>query len=474
MKRVKARGAKAPQEGGFERMTAGEEQPEAVGGSRKRAGDVTEAEAEILRRTFPYAERCVWSDRMLRALGERDPQRKWFSLNDKVWAPKTLRRAWDLVRENRGVDGIDFETIEKFERKRDKRLEELSEGLRTGTYGPEPVRRAMIPKADGKLRPLGIPTVRDRVVQTALKLVIEPIFESAFHPKSFGFRPGRGCKNALRNVAGLLKNGYHHVVDADLKKFFDSIPHAALMSRVAEKIVDGKVLRLLDRCLHQGVLEGMSCWTPEDGTPQGSPISPLLANIYLHPLDVRMDRPGIEMIRYADDFVILCKTRADAEAALAEVAEWTKAAGLELHPEKTRLVDMTTEDAEFQFLGYVFRRHGPRIQRWPRRSSVLKIRNAIREKTPRNSGQSIEDLFRRLGYTLRGWYEYFKHAEVSAMADIDGFARRRLRAILAKRNHIKPSHKGEGNIRWKNSFFRANRLFCLEDAWRAESAVTQR
>lgn len=454
-------------------MTESEDKPEAVGGSRKRAGDVTDAEAAALRLKYSYAERCVWSDRMLRALEEGDPCRKWFSLIDKVWSEKTLQAAWEIVRKNHGSGGVDFETITVFAKKLDARLKELSAGLRSGTYGPEPVRRVMIPKADGKRRPLGIPTIRDRVVQTALRLVIEPIYEREFSEKSFGFRPKRGCKGALRRVHELLKDGYQHVVDVDLKSYFDSIPHSELMAQIATKISDGKVLSLLDRSLKQGVMEGLSCWTPEDGTPQGSPISPLLANVYLHPLDVLMDGIGYEMIRYADDFVVLCRTKADAEAALAKIAEWATSAGLQLHPEKTRLVDMTVDGAEFQFLGFCFEKHGPRFRRWPRRSSVMKLRDAVRAKTPRTSGVSLGDTIRRLGYTLRGWYEYFKHVERGALKAIDGFVRRRLRAILAKRNGIKPSPKGEANNRWPDSFFREQRLFSLEETWSVEVAANR-
>ena len=202
------------------------------------------------------------------------------------------------------------------------------------------------------MRPLGIPTVRDRVAQTALRNVIEPIFEKDFAPQSYGFRPGRGCKDALRRVEALLKQGYTHIVDADLKSYFDTIPHAKLIQRVKDKISDGRILKLIEAYLTQGVLEDLERWTPEKGVPQGAVISPLLSNIYLNPLDHLMAKHGIQMVRYADDFVLLCQNKAQAEDALQEVKDWTQQAGLILHPEKTRIVHAVTEG--FDFLGYHF------------------------------------------------------------------------------------------------------------------------
>lgn len=447
----------------------GDNQPEAVGASRKRAGDATETDA--LRREYAYASRTTWSEPMLRLLKNGKDERKWYSLIDKAYSVKTLNEAWALVSANQGSAGVDAETIAKFSKKKDERIESLSTEIRSGTYGPEPVRRVMIPKADGKLRPLGIPTVRDRVVQTALKLVLEPIFESGFSERSYGFRPGRGCKDALRRVVKLLRQGYVHVVDGDIKKFFDSIPHEKLMARISEKVADGKVLRLLAKSLEQGVMEGLSCWTPNDGTPQGSPISPLMANIYLHPLDTLMESKGIEMVRYADDFVILCKTKESAEAALAVTAEWMAEAGLQLQEEKTRLVDLNVKGEKFQFLGYVFGMWNGRVLLDIRESSLKKLRDTIRAKTPRSNGQSLEATIVNLGYTLRGWYAYFKHAWLKWHVSVDQFVRRRLRAILAHRLHLKHGHGNKYSSRWTNEFFRKRGLFSLEEARCTEVGV---
>jgi RNA-directed DNA polymerase len=406
---------------------------------------------------------------MLRALDDGVKGGKWFSLIDKVWSKDTLARAWKIVRDNQGSGGIDGMTTTSFATKLEDRLLALSGKLREGTYGPQPVQRVMIPKADGRKRPLGVPTIEDRIVQTALRLVIEPIFEREFSPKSYGFRPGRGCKDALREVVRLYQNGHKFVVDADIKSYFDTIPHDKLMRRIEERISDGRILRLVRRMLEQGVMDGMSEWTPEEGTPQGSALSPLLANVYLHPLDVLAQSRGYEMVRYADDFVVLCQTREEAEQALQVIHEWMAEAGLMLHPEKTRIVDMQAEDASFEFLGYRFQRD----QRWPRKSSVLKLRGAVRRKTPRNSGLSMAVVVANLNLTLRGWFEYFKHSSKSALEDVDGFVRRRLRAILSKRNGIKPAQSGEPNIRWPNACFRDLGLFSLSEGRRRALAVVR-
>ena len=260
----------------------------------KQAGEV--------RARWAWAEPCVWTERMLTALEEGVKGGVWFSLIDKVSAPRVLRWAFEQVKKNGGAAGVDHETTAMYAERSEQHTEYLTRTLKEGSYQPAAVRRVMIPKPGSKeKRPLGIPTVRDRVVEKALQATIEPIFEREFAEHSYGFRPGRGCKDALRRVDQLLKAGYLWVVDADLQKYFDTIPHEPLMRLIEEKIADGRVLKLISKYLEQGVLEDMRYWQPETGTPQGAVISPLLSNIYLNPLDHLLAASGIEMVRYADD-----------------------------------------------------------------------------------------------------------------------------------------------------------------------------
>ena len=258
-----------------------------------------------------WVEACVWSERMLAALDNGVKGGKWFSLIDKVYQPATLQAAWGRVAVNAGAAGVDRQSVEQFAARAEQYLGELEAALKAGNYEwpeaspPMAVLRVEIPKGAGKMRPLGIPAVKDRIVQTALKFVIEPIFEREFQDTSYGFRPGRGCKDALREVDRLLKAGYTQVVDADLSSYFDTIPHTRLMARVGERVSDGRILALIEAFLHQDIVKGAQRWTPTGGTPQGAVISPLLANVYLHPLDCLMRENGYQMVRYADDFVVL-------------------------------------------------------------------------------------------------------------------------------------------------------------------------
>ena len=262
---------------------------------------------------------------------------QWYSLIDKVYDPRNLNAAHQKVKRNQGSAGVDHVTIAQFSDHLEENLETLTKSLQDGSYLPQAIRRVWIPKpGSSEERPLGIPTVRDRVVQGALRNVLEPIFERDFAVHSYGFRPGRSTKDALRRVSELLKAGYTHVVDADLRSYYDTIPHQGLLARIAAKVSDGRILDLVGAFLDQKVMAGMEHWTPEEGTPQGAVISPLLSNIYLDPLDHQMAEQGYEMVRYADDFVVLCRSREQAERALAEVESWTAGAGLRLHPDKTR------------------------------------------------------------------------------------------------------------------------------------------
>jgi RNA-directed DNA polymerase len=387
---------------------------------------------------------------------------KWYSLIDKLYPVPTLRAAFDAVAANQGAAGVDHVSIEQYAENLDANLARLSEALRTGTYRPQAIRRHYIPKPGSQeKRPLGIPTVQDRVVQTALRMVLEPIFERDFAAHSYGFRPGRGCKQALRRVDELLKWGHVHVVDADLKSYFDTIPKDRLLARVAGKVADGRVLALVEAFLGQGVLEDGQEWTPERGTPQGAVISPLLSNIYLDPLDHLMAARGFEMVRYADDFVVLCRSPEDAEAALALVREWTAQAGLTLHPDKTRLVDARTDS--FDFLGYRF----DAGQRWPREKSLTKFKDTIRAKTGRTVGRSLATVIADLNPTLRGWFEYFKHSHRWTFGRLDGWIRRRLRSLLRKQQRRQGIAKTRGadQTRWPNAFFDEHGLFSLRRAY---------
>ena len=251
---------------------------------------------------FDWVERSVWTERMLEALRRGVKGGVWFSLIDKIFRCSTLYAAWSGVERNKGSAGADHQTIEQFGQDLTVNIERLAEELRGGSYRPRPIKRVFIDKPGSKeKRPLGIPCVRDRVVQAAVRMVIEPIFESQFTEHSYGFRPGRGCKDALREVDRLLRAGFTHVVDADIRSYFDSIPHAPLMAEIGRSIADGRVLDLIEAFLRQEILEGLSHWTPEQGSPQGAVISPLLANLYLHSVDVAMAEAGFRMIRYADD-----------------------------------------------------------------------------------------------------------------------------------------------------------------------------
>jgi RNA-directed DNA polymerase len=416
---------------------------------------------ETLSKKWDGVEHSIWTERMLEALVKGVKGGVWFSLIDKVFRPGTLYAAWATVKRNGGSAGVDHQGIKDFERDLAGEIERLAEELRTGSYRPRSIRRVYMDKPGSKeKRPLGIPCVRDRVVQAALRLVIEPIFEKEFAPHSYGFRPKRGCKDALREVERLLKAGYSHVVDADLKAYFDTIPHASLMADIGCYIADGRVVGLVEGFLKQDILENMVHWTPEKGSPQGAVISPLLANLYLHPVDRAMAEAGYEMIRYADDFVILCRSREEAEKALGIVQRLTLERGLTLHPGKTRIVDLTVPGEGFDFLGY----HFEKGTRWPRRKSLKKLKAAIRSKTGRSNGRSLAGIIEEVNHTLRGWFEYFKHSNKWTFPSIDSWVRRRIRSILRKRVGLKGISRGHDHQRWPNRFFRDHGLYSLVEA----------
>jgi RNA-directed DNA polymerase len=406
-------------------------------------------------------EASVWNERMLAALENGVKGGKWFSLIDKVYRPQTLRAAWRKVAKNAGAAGVDRQSVEQFLAGEEVYLRELEEALKRGSYKPLAVRRVEISKGTGKMRPLGIPVVKDRIVQTAIKFVIEPIFEREFLEMSYGFRPQLGCKEALREVERLLKEGYTHVVDADITSYFDSIEWGRLIERISERISDGRLLELIEAFLHQDIVKGMERWTPTGGTPQGAVISPLLANIYLHPLDGQIKQRGYRMVRYADDFVVLCRSAEQAQAALAEVKAWVEANGLSLNAEKTHVGDCRQEGQGFEFLGYRFEAG----QRWVRRKSLKALRERIRIKTKRTQGDSVATIIAELNPMLRGWFNYFKHAHPMTFSGADGFTRRRLRAILRKQEKRPGLGKClDDHKRWPKAFFADMGLFTMTEA----------
>jgi RNA-directed DNA polymerase len=397
---------------------------------------------------------------MLTALEEGVKGGKWYSLMDKVWTPGNLHSAFAKVKANGGSPGVDHVTIEMFGERLEENLSRLSEQLRKGEYRPQAIKRVMIPKpGSNEKRPLGIPTVRDRVVQAAMRHVMEPIFENEFAERSYGFRPGRGCKDALRQVDQLLNQGYIFVVDADLKSYFDTIPHDRLMALIQEKIADNPFLTVVDYFLKQRVMDTAKEWTPEEGTPQGAVLSPLLSNIYLNPLDHEMAHAGIEMVRYADDFVLLCKSEADARKCLEMVSDWTAKAGLTLHPVKTRIVD-ATERGGFDFLGY----HFERGMKWPREKSLKKLKDSIRDKTRRCNGFSLLAIIEDINMTLIGWFGYFKHSHRTTFPVLDSWIRMRLRSILRKRHGGRGRGRGSDHQQWPNVYFAKHGLFFLTTA----------
>ncbi len=440
------------QEGGSVTDRTLEAEPAGVSATTKQAGEV--------RARWQWTEPTVWTERMLTALENGVKGGKWFSLIDKVYSEANLRSAFEKVQANHGAPGVDHQTIEMYEGHLEANLDKLAKTLKDGSYRPQAVRRVWIDKLGSPdQRPLRIPTVRDRVVQAALRNVLEPIFERDFAAHSYGFRPWRGAKDALRRVDALLKTGYSWVVDADIRSYFDTISHEVLLERIETKVTDGRVLDLVAAMLRQGVWESLRQWQPEAGTPQGAVVSPLLSNIYLDPLDHLMAKAGIEMVRYADDVVLFCRNQADATRALEDVQGWMTQVGLELHPEKTRLVD-AMQPGGFDFLGY----HFEQGRRWPRRKSLRKFRDSIRSKTKRTNGHSLGFIITDLNQTLRGWFGYFKHSERRTFPSLDSWTRMRLRSILRHRRGGRGRGRGRDHNRWPNAFFTAHGLFSLTGA----------
>jgi len=384
---------------------------------------------------------------------------KWHALIDKVYAPLNLYTAARKVTGKGKAAGVDGQSCDEFEAHLIAETRKLSEELQAQTYRPNAVLRVHIPKPGrpNEMRPLGIPTVRDRAVQRAVLNVLEPILDHQFHERSFGFRHGRGAHDALRIVEQKLQDGYVYVVDADLKGYFDTIPKDRLLALVKEHISDSRMLKLLKLFLDQNILEELREWTPIAGVPQGAVLSPVLSNLYLNPLDYEMADSGFEMVRYADDFVVLCRSQTEAEDALRLITAWVEQAGLTLHPTKTKIVDSRAKS--FAFLGYSF--HGDKI--YPRRESLAKMKARIKELTPRNRSGSMESIASELNRTLIGWFGYFRHCRWTIYKDLDATIRSRLRRLLLKR-HRKNPMRLPSQQRWPNAYFAKAGLYSLRQA----------
>lgn len=430
-------------------MPEGIDPSEAVAATPKRAEDIT------------WMEASVWTPRMVAALEQGVEGGRWYSLIDKVHRKENLKAAYERTKRNKGTHGVDNISIRFFGKYLEENLDKLNWELKAGTYRPQRLRRIYIPKpGSGEKRPISIPTVKDRVVHGAVKHVIEPIFERTFADTSYGFRPNRNAKQALRRVEKELNLGTRYVIDCDFKSYFDTIPHDKLMAKVRELITDSKLLELLELMLRQGIMETHKQWTPTQGTPQGGVISPLLANIYLNELDHQLIKAGVQPTRYADDLVVLCESQEEAQRTLDDIRRWSDDAGLVLHPTKTKIVDMGQPGAEVDFLGYTFKRTGKgKLIRLPRKRSMQRLKESIRKHTQRTTGVSLVGTIERVNRTVRGWYNYFQESIPTVFPEVDGFIRRRLRAILLKRHRTPGFGTASAHQRWPNSYFAAQKLF---------------
>jgi RNA-directed DNA polymerase len=374
---------------------------------------------------------------------------------------ENLTAAYERTKRNKGTHGVDNISVKFFGKYLEENLDRIAKELKDGTYRPQRLRRIYIPKpGSNEKRPISIPTVQDRVVQGAVKHVIEPIFERTFADTSYGFRPNRNAKQALRRVEKELNRGTRYVIDCDFKSYFDTIPHDKLVGKVRELITDSKLLALIELMLQQGIMETHKQWIPTQGTPQGGVISPLLANIYLNELDHQLIQAGVQPTRYADDLVVLCESQGEAQRILEHIQRWSDGAGLVLHPTKTKIVDMGQLGAEVDFLGYTFKRTDKgKLIRFPRKRSMDRLKESIRKHTQRKTGVSLAVTIQRVNRVVGGWFNYFQDSISTVFPAVDGFIRRRLRAILLKRLGTPRFGTASAHQRWPNSYFTAQGLF---------------
>jgi RNA-directed DNA polymerase len=350
-------------------------------------------------------------------------KRKWYSLYDKVYVPANLERAWERVRSNKGTGGVDRQSIAEFEREKEKHLRKIHRLLREKRYKPLSLRRVYIPKGNGERRPLGIPTIRDRVVQQALLNILEPIFEPTFHEQSYGFRANRSTHTAIEQVVKSLQEGKDWVLEIDIRKYFDA---------VNEEVSDGSVLRLIRLFLESGVMENGVRQATEEGTPHGGVISPLLANIYLNRFDWEMAKRGHDTVRYADDAVVLCASREEAERALADVRKMLEGKlRLQLHPEKTRI--LYHGEGSFDLLGFLVHR----LYLWPRAKTLMRFKENVRFATRRQQGRNVQEVISLLNPLLRGFGNYYRRANVKGLfARLDEWIRMRVRCFMEKKRAV--------------------------------------
>ena len=426
-------------------------------------------------------QRRLWS------VAKQQPGRRFHALMDRIYRRDVLWEAWRRVKRNRGAAGVDAMTLAAVEQRGvEEFLADLGACLRAGTYRPAAVRRRYIPKGDGRQRPLGIPTVRDRVAQMAATLILEPIFEADFHPCSYGFRPQRSATQALETLRTRGARGGNHVLDADIRDYFGSIDHGKLLTLVGRRVSDQRVLKLIRQWLRTGVMEEGNVTATVAGTPQGGVISPLLSNIYLHVLDTvwtrRYTHLGV-LVRYADDFVVMCDTKAACEQAEQRVRDVFARLDLELHPDKTRRVDLSHGREGFDFLGCHVRKRmsGPLwerlhrrvyyLQRWPSQRAMRRIRQRVKAGTSRGvCHRDLREIIAQLNPVLRGWGAYFRTGNAAMkFGQVDDYVAWRLKRLLVKRHgrNLRDGHAAQ----WKPDFFHAVGLHRLRGTIRYPEAA---